>query len=551
MKKDRRVKTPYRMEPVVVLCLAAVLLVTGCDPITQDLWKTDENRLLAPDQMVRPPGHQRVSLIKTSISMADVREDLVPNATPPTPEDTTFREEDYVIGPTDVLDISIMDLFSVGAESMLRREVSDAGYIDLPLLPERIKAQGLAQEGLKDAIKKAYSPGILRDPIVSISVVLRKQNTFSILGSVVRAGTYNLLRKDMRLYEALAIGGDVTSYNVKYVYVIRQAPATTPKFEGNSPAPAAPGAGPEDIGPLPTPITPSEIPLPKSAPATPDEMKDLKDLLPGAGPRTTEPAKPLPTPSVVPMLTETSTSASASAPKGGEQPPSPATSSPLPFIYSNGRWIRVEPSGGAAPTASAPAGGGTARAPLREADANALNPFEQWLVMGKNQGTRVIAVNFKSLMNGDRQSNIVIRDNDVIYVPRDTVGEFYVMGEVARPGVYSLSARNITVKMAVAAAGNLNQTAWPQNSILIRRVGENQEQVIPLDVEAIFFGQAPDMYLKPDDVIAVGSSWRQPNMAVLRNAFRFSYGFGFVYDRNFDSPQFGETVLNSKRFTRW
>ena len=529
----------------MVLCLAAVFLVTGCQQAIAG-FKTDENRFLAPDEMVRSPGHPRVSLIKTSISMADVREDLVPHATPPTPEDTTFREEDYVIGPTDVLDITIMDLFSVGSESMLRREVSDAGYIDLPLLAERIKAQGLTQEGLKDAVKKAYSPGILRDPVVSISVVLRKQNTFSILGSVVRAGTYNLLRKDMRLYEALAIGGDVTSYTVKYVYVIRQAPATTPRAEGNAPAAAGPAAGPEELGPLPTPITPGEIPLPKSAPATQDEMKDLKDLLPGAAPRTTEPAKSLPAPSVVPMLTETSTSASA----GGDQPPAPATSAPLPFIYSNGRWIRVEPAGGPAPAASAPTGG-SARLPLREADANAVNPFEEWLRLGKNQGTRVIAVNFKSLMNGDRQSNIVIRDNDVIYVPRDTVGEFYVMGEVARPGVYSLSARNITVKMAVAAAGNLNQTAWPQNSILIRRVGENQEQVIPIDVEAIFFGQAPDMYLKPDDVIAVGSNWRQPFIAILKNAFRFSYGFGFVYDRNFGSPAAGESKLNSKRFTRW
>jgi protein involved in polysaccharide export with SLBB domain len=523
-----------------------MLVTTGCQAI-QDGWdgfKIDENRFLAPDEVVRSPGHQRVSLIKGSISMADVRNDLVPNATPPTDEDTTYREEDYVIGPTDVLDISIMDLFQVGAESVLRREVSDAGFIDLPLLPERIKAQGLNQVGLTDAIKKAYSPGILRDPVISISIIMRKQNTFSILGSVARAGTYNLLRKDMRVYEALAIGGDVTSYTVKYVYVIRQTLAKPVPTEGAAqPTPGGPGA--EDLGPLPQPITPGAIPLPRSAPATQNDLKEMQNLLPGPS-RATEPANSQPAPSLVPMLSENSTSASAAS----EQPPAPSGAPASPFIFSNGRWIRVEQPGVTPSTASAPTTG-TARGILGEADANTLNPFDRWRQLGMNEGTRVIAINFQSLMNGDRRSNIVVRDNDVIFVPRDTVGEFYVMGEVARPGVYSLTARLITVKMAVAAAGNLNQTAWPQNSILIRRVGENQEQVIPLDIEAIFFGRDQDVFLKPDDVIAVGSNWRQPLIAIMRNAFRFTYGFGFVYDRNFDSPQFGETVLNSKRFSRW
>jgi protein involved in polysaccharide export with SLBB domain len=475
--------------------------------------------------------------------MAYQREDLIPNATPPTEEDSTYREEDYVIGATDVVDITIMDLFSVGAESSLRREVSDAGYIDLPLLPSRIKANGLTQEGLKDAIKSAYSPNILRDPVVSVAVVARRQNTFSLLGSAARVGTYSLLRKDMRMLEALALGGDVTSYTVKYIYVFRLPRATPVGGDSNQPAAAGKGAA-ENLGALPSPVAPGEIPVPPSAPASKAAVPDeLQGIVPGPG-RSTAPAGGLPAPSVVTALDETS----ASAPGAGARPdeePSAGGKAPR-WVYSNGKWIRVEPAPAPAP---GPVAGESKGPAAGSAEAN--NPFEVWRKLETNEGSRVIAVNFKSLMNGEKRSNIVIRDNDVIYVPREEVGEFYVMGEVQRPGVYSLTGRQITVKMAIAAAGNLGVTSWPQNSILIRRVGENQEQMIPLDVEAIFHAQATDLFLKPNDVLAVGSNWRQPFMAVLRNAFRFTYGFGFVYDRNFDTPAVGSPGLDSRRFTRW
>jgi hypothetical protein len=63
--------------------------------------------------------------------------------------------------------------------------------------------------------------------------------------------------------------------------------------------------------------------------------------------------------------------------------------------------------------------------------------------------------------------------------------------------------------------------------------------MIQLDLDAIFAGNAPDFYLKPNDIVNVGSHAVAGFLAVLRNAFRLSYGFGFVYDRNFaDSDTF-------------
>jgi len=39
--------------------------------------------------------------------------------------------------------------------------------------------------------------------------------------------------------------------------------------------------------------------------------------------------------------------------------------------------------------------------------------------------------------------------------------------------------------------------------------------------------------LKDDDIVNVGSNIITPFLFVIRNSFRFTYGFGFVYDRNF------------------
>ncbi|MCK4601704.1 MAG: hypothetical protein KAU28_04520, partial [Phycisphaerae bacterium] len=270
------------------------------------------------------------------------------------------------------------------------------------------------------------------------------------------------------------------------------------------------------------------------------------------GPAKTKPAEPRPLPahSVLPLLTETfSTSASGT----GAEPPTEMRV--YKWIYSDGRWIRVAQE---APVATQPSGEGAG--PVRPAGERPIEKksFEQmeaeadpfgWKKADKSRLTRIIAINLKKLNNGDPRMNIVIRDKDVIRIPTLEVGEFYVMGEVLRPGVYSLTGRRVTVKQALTAAGNLGALAWPQNSILVRRIGDDQEQTVPIDIEAIFRGEEPDFLLKPNDVLAIGTDIRATFFAVLRNAFRMTYGFGFIYDRNFADPYV--PTLNSKRFTRW
>jgi len=147
--------------------------------------------------------------------------------------------------------------------------------------------------------------------------------------------------------------------------------------------------------------------------------------------------------------------------------------------------------------------------------------------------SRVIRIPKDKLYGGDSRYNIVIKPQDTITVQLDVIGEFYVLGNVNNQGVINLTGRPMTLKMAIAAAGGLGPLAWPQKCEVIRRIGEKKEEIVMVDLEKISNGMQPDFFVKPNDVINVGTHGIARYLAVLRNAFRATYGFGFLYDRNF------------------
>lgn len=129
--------------------------------------------------------------------------------------------------------------------------------------------------------------------------------------------------------------------------------------------------------------------------------------------------------------------------------------------------------------------------------------------------------------------NIIVRPRDLIIVQNLAVGNYFMGGHIARPGAYTLNGSHLTLKQAVMAAGMFDALAIPQRTDVVRRLRPNQEVFVRVDMDKIFGGQQPDMYLKPDDQIMVGTNALAPFLAALRGAFRITYGFGFLYDRNF------------------
>ncbi len=513
---------------VLVLALLAVVAIeAGCEAsdAVANFFKTDKNRFLNAGKVVQPPDRTPIVPILNSMSPADSEDDMLPNSEFPQPSDYIYSDEDYRIGPTDVLDVAILDLFQPGMETTVRRQVETSGFVDLPLLDQRVLADGFTAMELKQEIANAYRP-LLRNPNVSVTVVTRRQSTFSIIGSVLNPGTYEISRRDMRLMDAISLARGVTTPTIRYIYIIRPEPAIKASQVAETTV-VAPVIRDVDVD---VPLPGDDVPLPGELPALPGD-----DLTPPEDDADED---------------EVNAAALLAHVRGVDVSSAQLEEAGL-WNHETGQWepVTFAELGGEEAAMAMPGDiqegldGGEDDNVYTEED-----PFE-WDRSNQSDMARVIAINLQRLYEGDPKMNIIIRDNDIVHVPAVEVGEFYIMGEVNRPGVYSLTGRRITVKMAVAAAGNFGVEAWPENSILIRRIAENQEQIIPINIEKIFTGEESDLYLKPNDVIAVGTNAAASFMAVIRNAFRMTYGFGFIYDRNFADPLTGP--VNSRRFTHW
>jgi protein involved in polysaccharide export with SLBB domain len=155
------------------------------------------------------------------------------------------------------------------------------------------------------------------------------------------------------------------------------------------------------------------------------------------------------------------------------------------------------------------------------------------VVQGAGQLRRIIRFDVKALQAGDPTQNVVLRDGDVVTIPSPLMGDFYMAGEVSRPGVYSLTGRKITLLQAIAASGGLTAVAVPWRTEVVRRISETEEEIIYVDLSQIARGEVPDFYVQPEDLVRVGTDQGAIYNAVHRNAYRATYGVGAVYDTNF------------------
>jgi polysaccharide biosynthesis/export protein len=99
-----------------------------------------------------------------------------------------------------------------------------------------------------------------------------------------------------------------------------------------------------------------------------------------------------------------------------------------------------------------------------------------------------------ALFQGDPAQNAQVRAGDTIYVPR--APQFYVYGEVQRPGAYRLE-RNMTVSQAISAGGGLTPRGTERRATVKRRDPRGKEKQI---------GVKGSDLLQADDVLLVKES---------------------------------------------
>ena len=62
-----------------------------------------------------------------------------------------------------------------------------------------------------------------------------------------------------------------------------------------------------------------------------------------------------------------------------------------------------------------------------------------WSRLAGDQEQRVIRISAYALRDGDYRQNIVVRNGDTIRVIAGQTGEYYIMGQVNRPGAYTIT----------------------------------------------------------------------------------------------------------------
>ena len=505
------------------IVLGSMLAITSCN-----------NDILDPTQTGRFQPTPTVNVILDSLGVADEPSPTYEGSQEPQPADLVDYEQDYTLGSGDIVRISIFELYQLGQTYINDYIVTETGKVSVPDVGQ-VQAGGLTEAQLEQEIRDIVSPNLLKDPSVSVIVLQSQSRYFSIVGQGVnQSSRFPIPRYSFRLIDAIALAGGVAEFNVSYIYVSRDVTDTEALSVQAQPTPTVEPAEQIQLTPVePKKLSPEEEMLEIIAPSvakknqsgiiiTSVEMVSRKELEAMAAP---EGINGRDLPSAEPDFTEELPSP--------EQPAGPQ----IEWVFEDGRWKPVQK--GLEPSRARP---DTAVAQTPQ-DEPVPAGFGRKDIGPSGKVTRVIQIPVDRLLAGDLNYNIIVRPGDRITVPVDLIGEFWVSGNVNAQGAIPITGRPITLKMAIASAGGLNAIASPKKIEVIRRVGKNkaglmQEEIVMVDLDKIAKGLQPDFFIKPYDLINVGTHGTSRWLAVLRNAFRATYGFGFIYDRNFATGDF-------------
>ncbi len=466
------------------------------------------------------------------------------NASPPQSEDLIPSDLLYRLAPGDTLRVEIFELLVPNKMEILFANIDQGGRIRVPRIGDIPVGGRTPQEVQEDIIARLKGAAdVLREPVVNVTLESERSLQFTVMGRVSQPAPYRLTRPDVRLLEALAIAGGAPETTDK-IYIIRRVPldesvstpwdVRTPTSQGGA-TPLAPVQDLDSIirelerGERGTEPPPADL-----GPGAP--LQPAPRINPGALRQDAAPAVDIDDLAPVRVSDRRTPRPASSATRQA------ATADSFVFDQAANAWVRVPGStqtAGAAAARPAPGSGGSVGADLLDSS------------IGAGTGSaglfaeRIIEVDFDRLIAGDSLQNVVIRPNDLIYVQAQQFGFVYIDGEISRPGTYELPITGgLTMSRLIAAAGGLNGVAIPERVDLIRIVGTNREATVRVNLAAIRRRTEPDFYIRDNDHVIIGTNFWATPLAIMRNGFRATYGYGFLLDRNFGNDVFGAPPAN-------
>jgi len=119
-------------------------------------------------------------------------------ATPPA------AASDYIVGPQDVLSVTVWDDTSISGKYTVEAD----GSFTFPMIG-RVKAAGLTLRQIDAELKKRLADGYFRNPQLSVAIDTYRSQKVFIVGEVRTPGAY-VLSGNMSLIEALSRAGSTT-----------------------------------------------------------------------------------------------------------------------------------------------------------------------------------------------------------------------------------------------------------------------------------------------------------------------------------------------------
>ena len=114
-------------------------------------------------------------------------------------------------------------------------------------------------------------------------------------------------------------------------------------------------------------------------------------------------------------------------------------------------------------------------------------------------GNTIRRLNIEKIQAGDTSENVEVEDGDTLFIPK--ANAFFVLGEVSRPGSFTLE-KETTVLEAVTFAGGFTNKASPSGAKIIRKRPEGGQETIAVDLS----GAVPankDFVIQDGDTVLV------------------------------------------------
>ena len=114
----------------------------------------------------------------------------------------------------------------------------------------------------------------------------------------------------------------------------------------------------------------------------------------------------------------------------------------------------------------------------------------------------MLPIDFQQLVRGgDTSQNVYLQADDYIYIPSALSQEVYILGAVTQPRAVGFKDQ-LTIIQAVAQAKGTLKGAWLKE-IAIVRGSLTEPKIARVNLQAILEGRAPNVKLRPRDIIYV------------------------------------------------